>query len=327
MTMKCETAHESIALAAYGELADDQSHQLEQHLAGCAECRREFEAVQALAKAMSLLPFEEPPANLVARSRMRLQEALDALPRGGWLQQLAQQFSRGVHGLTSTPVAASALLLAGLAAGAYGGYRAGKHAQASAQPAAAQAGVSTIQAGAYGSGPVQIAKVSAPDPASENVQVDYYRMVPESIQGSLDDENIRRLLVAGALNRSNPDVRDSAVGLLSRECRAGHQCGDGPMRTALEVSLLYDNSPGNRLAALQGLQPYVADDVRVRDAVLQSLLSDPDARVRSQAIGLLEPVQADSSVQDVLHTLAARDNSPQIRDVSQQVLHRVDQIQ
>ena len=125
----------------------------------------------------------------------------------------------------------------------------------------------------------------------------------------------------------SPDVRDDSVGLMAGECRAGHQCGDGPIRNALMVSLLYDNSPGVRLKALEGLQPYIADDTHVRDAVLQSLLSDPDTRVRTQAIGLLEPVQADSSVQDVLLTVAERDDNPQIRDVSQQVLRQVRQIQ
>jgi hypothetical protein len=334
MTMKCETARESIALAVYGELADDQNHQLEQHLANCAECRRELEAVQALVKAMTLLPVVEPSANLVARTRLRLEEALDGLPHGGWLVRLSQQFSRGVNGLRSTPVAASALLTAGLLAGGYGGYRAGAHmhdaAQASLIVTAPQARDTSDDGSDDGprGGAVQIANVSSitRQPGSENVEVRYNRLVPESIQGSLNDPGIRQLLLLGAQNRLNPDVRGNSVGLLATQCRAG-QCDDGPIRNALIVSLLYDNSPDVRLKALEGLQPYVGNDTRVRDAMLQSLLNDPDARVRTQAIGLLEPVQADSSVREVLHTLAALDDNPQIRDVSQQVLNQVQQIQ
>lgn len=314
MTMKCETAHEYIALAVYGDLADDQSHQLEQHLTSCAECRSELEGVQALAKAMSLFPVEEPSANLVARTRLRLEEALDALPRAGFLVRISQQFSQGVGRLSTAPVAASALLVVGLAAGGYGGYRAGKHATI-AIPQDADS--------------VQIANVSSivKNPGSEKVEVRYNRLVPESVQGSLDDPYIRALLVIGARNRTNPLVRNDSVGLMAGECRAGHQCGDGPVRDALMVSLLYDNNPDVRLKALDGLQPYVADNTRVRDAVLQSLLNDPDTKVRTQAIGMLQPVQADSSVQDVLHTVAARDDNAQIRDVSQQVLSQVQQIQ
>jgi hypothetical protein len=327
--MKCETAHESIALAVYGELADDQHHQLEQHLAGCEDCRRELEGVQALVKAMSLLPVEEPSANLVARTRLRLEEALDSMPRGGWILRIWQQFSRGASGLRSAPVAASTLLVAGLTAGGYGGYRAGAQIHDATQ-------VRTIlqsapKNGGVGSGSedgARIANVSSivQEPGSNKVEVGYNRLVPESVHGSLGDPAIRQLLLLGAQNRLNSDVRDQSVGLLAIECRAG-QCDDGPVRNTLMVALLYDNSPDVRLTALQGLQPYIGNDTRVRDAVLQSLMTDPDARVRTHAVGLLEPVQADSSVREVLHTVAARDDDAQIRDVSQQVLNQVQQIQ
>jgi HEAT repeats len=93
------------------------------------------------------------------------------------------------------------------------------------------------------------------------------------------------------------------------------------------VSLRYDKSVSVRLKALEGLQPYVADDMRVRDAVLEALMKDPDPKVRTQAIALLEPVEADSSVREVLHTVAAQDDSPAIRDASRQVLDQSPQIQ
>ena len=45
------------------------------------------------------------------------------------------------------------------------------------------------------------------------------------------------------------------------------------------------------------------------------------------AINILEPVEADTSVRQVLHTVANSDHSPQIRTVSRQVLRRVPEIQ
>ncbi len=42
------------------------------------------------------------------------------------------------------------------------------------------------------------------------------------------------------------------------------------------VALRYDKSEAVRLKALEGLQPYVAEDMRVRDAVLEALLNDSD---------------------------------------------------
>jgi hypothetical protein len=157
--------------------------------------------------------------------------------------------------------------------------------------------------------------------------VNYDRLVPDSIHGTLDDPQIRQLLLLGAQNNLNPDVRDDSVGLLADECSRGHQCTDGPIRNALMVALLYDKSPTVRLKALDGLQPYVGADMHVRDAVLAALMKDSDAHVRVAAIGLLAPVEADSSVRDVLHTVATQDDNPHIRDVSQQVLDSAPQIQ
>ena len=75
------------------------------------------------------------------------------------------------------------------------------------------------------------------------------------------------------------------------------------------------------------LQPYVADDVRVRDAVLEAVLNDSDPAIRTAAIGLLEPVDADTSVRQVLYSVSNSDDNPQIRNVSRQVLSRVPEIQ
>jgi hypothetical protein len=93
------------------------------------------------------------------------------------------------------------------------------------------------------------------------------------------------------------------------------------------VALRYDRSPKVRQKALEGLEPYVADDVRVRDAVLEAVLNDNDPAIRTAAIGLLEPVDADTSVRQVLYSVSNTDDNPQIRNVSRQVLRRVSEIQ
>jgi hypothetical protein len=322
-TMKCELAQEIIPLAVYGELPDDLKPQLERHLGECEACRRELEAVEALSKAMSLLPVEEPSANLIARSRMRLEEALDAMPRGSWLLRGWRRFTQGAGRLRAAPVAVSAVLAIGLTAGGFSGYRAGEHAHDAAQPGVVLHPAQGDDAFA------DIANVSSivQEPNSENVEVRYNRLEPETIRGSLDDPRIRQLLLLGARNRGNSGVRDDSVGLLANECRAGHQCDDGPIRDALLVALRYDKSAAVRLKALEGLRPYVADDVRVRDAVLEAIMKDTDSKVRTQAIGLIEPVEADSSVREVLHTVAARDDNPEIRTASQQVLDQIPQVQ
>jgi len=132
-----------------------------------------------------------------------------------------------------------------------------------------------------------------------------------------------------ASDNSNPaGVRGDSVELLAAECRAGHACrGAGGIRDALMVALRYDRDEGVRLKALEGLQPYVAEDVRVRDAVLEALLNDSDPRIRTAAINMLEPVDADTSVRQVLHTVANSDRNPHIRLVSRQALSHVPDFQ
>jgi hypothetical protein len=159
------------------------------------------------------------------------------------------------------------------------------------------------------------------------VDVSYNQVIPQHMQGSLDDPKIRALLMVASEDSTSSDVRDDSVGLLAAECRAGHSCQAAGIRDALMVALRYDKNPGVRLKALDGRQPYVAEDTRVRDSVLEALLNDGDPHIRTEAINILEPVEADTSVRQVLHTVAISDHNPQIRTVSRQVLSRVPDFQ
>jgi putative zinc finger protein/HEAT repeat protein len=323
--MNCELAQENIVLSLYGELPDDRVHQLEQHLAQCENCRKEMEAAAALQKVMSAVPAIEPSPSLLARTRLRLDEALDTMPQGGWVRRVSQRFRRSLGWLQGAPVMAMVLLLTGVAAGGWGGYRAAGH---FSKATAAQNGASGVPVVADIDAS-QIADVSSIslEPGSENVEVRFERVTPETAFGTLDDPQIRQLLLLGARNRANPMVHDDSVQLLAQECEAGHQCTDGPIRNALMVALRYDKDARVRRKALEGLQPYIGVDNSVRDAVLEALMHDADAQVRTEAIGLLEPVDADSSVREVLETVANRDRNPQIRNMSRQYLEQVSQIQ
>ena len=161
-------------------------------------------------------------------------------------------------------------------------------------------------------------------PGSELVQVNYNKVVPETVEGSLDDPGIRQLLMLGMKAGTSETVRTSSVSLLAHECSAGHACGptdDGKsVRDALLVSLRYDHDAGVRLKALGGLEQYIDKDRRVRDAVLESMLHDKSANVRSTAISMIGPVQSDSGVRQVLRTVSTQDENPYIRNASYEAL-------
>lgn len=333
--MKCEIAHGRIVTAAYGELPDDELHELERHVDGCSACQEEREQVLALKVLAGVLPVEEPEANMIARARLRLDEALDALPPRRWYERLGQRLRNGFASMQTAPVAALLVLAVGAGAGGLGGVKwAQRHSATPVMTAATHAAAapqSQQQAEAANATPemANVAGVSSITrrPNSEIVDVNYNQLVPRHMQGSLDDPKIRQLLMLATKNATSEQVRDDSVSLLAAECKAGHSCKPTGIREALMVALRYDKNSGVREKALEGLEPYVAEDVRVRNAVLEALLTDSDPRIRTASINLLEPVEADTSVRQVLYSVSTSDDSPQIRNVSRQILSQVPEIQ
>lgn len=323
--MNCELSHERIVLAVYGELPDDAAHELDRHLAACPECQKEREQLRAMKLLADAYPVQEPDANLVARSRLRLEDALDALPPKTWLERFAQRLSNNFASLQAAPVAAALLLLVGAGAGALGGYHVAQS-RAVQDSAIAEPATTTVPAQSV---PVEVANISSivRQPNSEQVEVRFNKLVPGELKGTLDDPSIRQLLMLASANASSDNVHDNSVELLAAECRAGHSCTGAGIRDALLVALRYDRNAGVRLKALAGLEPYVAEDIGVRDAVLEALLNDSDPKIRTAAINMLEPVDADTTVRQVLHTVAHSDRNPQIRLVSRQFLSKMPEIQ
>jgi hypothetical protein len=326
--MNCELAHERIVLAAYSELPDDQTHELDRHLAACTECSQEREQLLALKTLATAYPAVELDPNFVARSRMRLEEALDGIPPKRWYERFGQRIVNNFASLQTAPVAAVLLLVVGAGAGMLGGYEYAQarvvHNAVGPEPEKASSAVQPAQ-----TAPAEVANISSivRQPNSEIIDVTYNQLVPQHIQGSLDDPSIRELLMLASENASSPSVRDDSVGLLAAECRAEHGCQAEGIRDALMVALRYDKSETVREKALHGLEPYVAEDMRVRNAVLEALLYDSSPHIRTTAIAILEPVEADTSVRQVLSTVATSDRNPQIRTVSREVLSRAPVIQ
>src|SRR5882757_3439547 len=321
--MKCQSARDCIVLLNYGELPDELAGVLEQHLTGCEDCREELDAFRGFEERLATMPVLEPSPNLLAQSRMRLDDALDMIPPHGFLTQLRTNFFRWLGYVQSAPALATLLLGVGFLTGNFTHrYQVANAPKPTHVPVTV--GHPTEGVIANVTGVVQT-------PNSELVQVNYNKIVPESMEGSLDSPEIRKLLLVGTNAAATPGVRMNSVSLLTDECKAGHACqptadGNG-IRHALMVSLRYDEDAGVRMKALDGLQRFVGQDQHVRDAVLEAVMHDPDAQVRQAAIGLLEPVHSDSSVRQVLRTVAAQDANPYIRTASYNALHNAADIQ
>ena len=314
---------------------------LAEHLNVCRSCQAEMAATTAFFRALASETHQngpEPSATLLARARMQLDASLDSSAQAGPWTRVTQQIVFSAGRLRAAPALSSALLLTGLIAGGYGGYRAG-HAAHSAEQGALLLAPPAPEA------PSVVADVSSVrrDPATGLVEVRYDRLVPDVLTAPAQDPSIRELLTAATENGVDPEVRNISVSLLSGGCAAGLPCpasGSGamsaaaleqadaaPVRNALINALESDKTPEVRREALASLEAFIASDTQVRDAVLSALMSDPSAAVRIEAVRLLEPVDVDSSVRQVLHTVSMRDGDPSIRSASLAALRSVPQVQ
>ncbi len=309
--MKCEWVRENITLHVYGELADDARHELEQHVERCADCAAELKADQEFHALLSQERAAEPTPNLLAASRMRLQEALETAEQGRFWHRLAFDPASWLRQVRFSPALASAILILGFAGGVGTSYKVLGH-----QPAGATTGTTPTPAEASITGIRSITQ----DPGTNRVNIKYDTVSTLETQGSMNDQRIQQLLLFAARNNYNSGVRMDSVDLLTQKPDVSQ------VREALVYALRYDTNPGVRLKALDGLGRFVKDDVRVRDVVLEALVNDANPGVRTEALRLIEPVKADGSVRGVLMTLAAKDQSQYIKSQARTMLAQLPEI-
>jgi hypothetical protein len=309
--MKCEWVRENIALHVYGELADDARHELEQHVTRCADCAAELKAEHAFHALLSQDRTAEPTPNLLAASRMRLQEALETAEQGRFWHRLAFDPANWLRQVSFSPALASVILILGFAGGVGTSYKVVGH-----QPQSPAAAPTSAPAEASITGIRSITQ----EPGTNKIDIKYDTVSTLETQGSMNDQRIQQLLLFAARNNYNSGVRMDSVDLLTQKPDVSQ------VRDALIYALRYDTNPGVRLKALDGLGGFVKDDVRVRDAVLEALVSDSNPGVRTEAMRLIEPAKADGSVRGVLMTLAAKDQSQYIKSQARTMLAQLPEI-
>jgi len=312
--MKCEWVNENILLYVYNELADDARYEVEQHVARCADCAAELKAVRKFNATVSSLPVDEPSPNLLAASRMRLQEGLETAEQGGFWQRVMFDPWAWLHQMRFSPALAAVLLIVGFAGGVGTMYSILRGTSGSNSTIALEEHVAPIEANITG------IRSIVQDPGSNKVSINYETVTTQQTEGSLNDQRIQQLLLFAARNNYNSGVRMDSVDLLTQKP------DDTNVREALIYALRYDSNPGVRLKALSSLGAYVKEDVRVRDAVLEALLNDSNSGVRTQALNMLEPVRADSSVRNVLEHLSQDDKNQYIRSQARTVLAQLPEI-
>ena len=313
--MKCDWVRQNILFYVYNELEDDARYEVEQHLARCPECATELKATRKFHATLSET-VAEPTPNLLAASRMRLQEALETTRQGGFWQRLILEPAMWLRQIRMAPALAAVIFIVGfgggigatynfLASGRGGGGIVTSSIESGGNPSLNQPLESSAIAG--------IRSVTQ-EPGSNQVSIKYDTVSTQEAQGSLNDQRIQQLLLFAARNNYNSGVRMDSVDLLTQAP------DDSRVREALMYALQNDTNPGVRLKALDGLSGFVRQDPRVRDGVLRALISDSNSGVRMQALRLVEPIKADSNVRSVLTRLSQTDQNVSIRSQARTML-------
>jgi len=194
--MKCEWVRENIVLQVYGELADDARHELEQHVVRCADCaaelkaEQEFHALLESDRATSPL-MQGPSPNLLAASRMRLQEGLETVKQGSFFSRLAFDPTTWLRQMRFSPALASVILVLGFAGGVGATYKI--YAHSPQQPG-------TPTPAAFNDASVTGIESVTQAPGTNQVTIKYNTTATQEAQGSLNDQRIQQLLLYAARN-------------------------------------------------------------------------------------------------------------------------------
>jgi anti-sigma factor RsiW len=292
----------------YNELEDDARYEVEQHLARCPECATELKATRKFHATLSET-VAEPTPNLLAASRMRLQEALETTRLGGFWQRLVLEPATWLRQVRMSPALAAVIFIVGFGGGIGATYNFLASGHAGEVAVRNQPDTPPLESSAIAG----IRSVTQ-EPGSNQVSIKYDTVSTQEAQGSLNDQRIQQLLLFAARNNYNSGVRMDSVDVLTQAPNNTN------VREALMYALQNDTNPGVRLKALDGLSGFVQQDPQVRDGILRALIGDTNSGVRMQALRLVEPMKTDSNVRSVLTRLAQTDQNPSIRSQARTML-------
>ncbi|MGA8541106.1 MAG: HEAT repeat domain-containing protein [Terriglobales bacterium] len=306
--MKCDWVRQNILFYVYNELEDDARYEVEQHLARCPECATELKATRKFHATLSET-VAEPTPNLLAASRMRLQEALETTRQGGFWQRLVVEPATWLRQIRMSPALAAAIFIVGFGGGIGATYNFLSSGRGGDVAVINRADTAPLESASIAG----IRSVTQ-EPGSNQVSIKYDTVSTQEAQGSLNDQRIQQLLLFAARNNYNSGVRMDSVDVLTQTPN------DTNVREALLYALQNDTNPGVRLKALDGLSGFVKQDPQVRDGVLRALIGDTNSGVRMQALRLVEPMKTDSNVRSVLTRLAQTDQNVSIRSQARTML-------
>lgn len=307
--MNCQDLEQSLALYDYGELGVDERAALEEHLAGCERCRKLLEQSRRLGDLLSEQRQAAPPdplPNLLVECRQRLEFALDREQMGwralmrAWLPPVAA--AHPARAMTALTLVALGFSL---------GWLLRPRAETSTFTPGPATNTAPAQMTGADLGSARINSISqvAPDPETGDVKITLNAERRVTMEGSLDNPNIRQVMLYALKSYDNPGIRLDTLNAL----RKGGV--DPTVRDALLYDLEHDPNAGVRLEALRtvGNANWNSD---VAHGLLQAAEKDTNLGVREAAIDSLVShvsTQGDEDLIPALQHLSSEDSDRYVR--------------
>ncbi|HTU34854.1 MAG TPA: HEAT repeat domain-containing protein [Candidatus Acidoferrum sp.] len=302
--------------AAGEELDPAEEANVAEHLAHCGHCRETLERERALLGGLGQNRVE-PDVALLASCRANLRDALDREEERGWWRRRIGALVP-TNWMSPRPAwSAALLLLFGFSAGIFGPRLLEHHPQPVAQnnppPSSVSPALSpdgdTLQTNQGGNSPLTALDLHTANVSGINVipagtgeppevQLQLNQQQPVMVQGTVDNNDVKRLLmyVLDNSNRFDPDVRINAVDLLRAKTN------DPDVRSVLCHAAHTDRNTAVRLKALEALDGAEPQEL-VRQTLLDAL-NDRNPGVRIEAINALQSMAAKGEVVSDEHMLS-----------------------
>jgi hypothetical protein len=299
-------------LPLYGDLQGRELEELDDHLAGCAECREELRHLNALGSMMEEARPPAPSPELLQEARFVLQSALRAERRpGSSLAGMLGRIGRAVRPPVRLALGGGVVFAAGFAAALLL-----KAPEAPARPPVKGADFTGVTR-------IENVRLVETDPVRNEVTCAFDMVRPSTLRGSVADADIQRVLLHALLNEQNPGTRLRSVNSL----RGSSAAADPEVKRAMIQALAADENPGVRQEALKALQrlPF---DAEIKTALLGVLKNEKNAALRIAAINALDSAKvhegfADGTLIEALRQSMSKDANNYVRVRSKSVLEEI----
>jgi HEAT repeats/Putative zinc-finger len=314
--MDCKAFEERLDLYLYEELPRSEAQAVEEHAASCEACRARLEQSRRLHSLLAARPVAEVSPELLVRSRLKLEEALDA-EQLGWRRLVADWFPLlpGAH----APRAAVAVVLLAFGFGLGWALRP----RATKGPAIEPLPVNSSSLATSGLGQISSISQVLPDPATDQVRITLNAEHHVTLEGSLNDPRIRKILVDAVRSYDNAGIRLDTLSALKEKA------DDPSIQDALLYALEHDPNAGVRLQALQSAQQMNWCN-RVQAGLVHAAAADKNPGVRVAAIDALVRhalTQKDESLLPALQGFADTDANNYVRIKALTAVHELEQSQ